>query len=273
MWDPKSLEDREVPPMSAELFTTLVVARLRPVKGVEVQGGKALTVNLRLGEGEQSFPLDRYYERYRTHPDQVDALVQELIGDIVTGQKQVPVGNAEFARVAPKLLPRLLTAQQWMDKRELGARLVIRPVVEDLGVALVLDHGAELEYVQLGAIPAWGVDAQAVYETALANLERGAQAIETRVNGEGVQTLLIDSHPDGYAAERALLPRRLAAWQMQVPGELVLGMPTHGLLLGLSSEHPALEDVRAQVAQDAGAELDGLFGRLLRVRNQALEII
>jgi uncharacterized protein YtpQ (UPF0354 family) len=143
--------------------------------------------------------------------------------------------------------------------------------VEDLGVALVLEQGAELEYVQLEAIPTWGVDAQAVYTTALANLERRALGIETRVHGEGVSTLLIDSE-DGNAAERALLPQRLADWQARVPGELVLAFPTHTLLLGLSSEHPALEDVRDQVAQDARVGPNGLFDKLLRVRNQVFEI-
>jgi uncharacterized protein YtpQ (UPF0354 family) len=273
VWDFKTLEERELPPMSAEMFSTLVISRLRPIQGIEIASGKGLQLQVRVREQETTAHLERAYDRYLANPDMLTAAIDELIQDIVSGNQNQPIGNQEFERITSRLLPRLVTAQQWVQKRDTGLRLVIRPIVQDLGEALVLDSENEFEYVQIDAIPAWGLDAQAAYGAAFDNLARRTSGAQFSVSGEGTERLLMDHEPDGYAAARALLPSRLADWQARISGELVLAMPTHDLLLGFSREHPALNELRDQIAHDANKHSDGLFAKLLLVRNASLNVL
>jgi len=273
VWNPQEFDERELPPLSAELFSALVVARLRPLPDVEIQGGKGLTLHLRVRGAETTAQLERAYERYRVAPDTLTPVVDELIQRLVRGETQTLEFSDAYARVAAQLFPQLVTAQQWRAKREQGLRLIIRPIVQDLGIALALDRANEIEYVQIEAIPTWGVDAQQAYETALQNLERAARAVETLTFGQGDEILLMDRHADGYAATRALLPARWRDWQARVTDELVLALPTRDLLLGFSRAHPAFDALRAQTHADAQTHANGLFPHLLYVRDNALEIV
>lgn len=270
MWDPYTLEDRQVPPMSAEMFSALVTARLRPVEGIEVEGGKGLQLKLRVHGEETTAQLDRYYERYRANPENLSTVIDQFAKALVNGTTVERAGNAEFAAVADRLLPRLITAQQWMKKRDLGLRIVVKSIAEDLGAALILDEADQIAYVEIAAIPVWDIEAETAYEVARGNLERASIDVPTRVSGEGLETLLVDHSP--HAAARLLLPSRLEEWRARVQGELVLGAPTNDLLLGFSREHPAFKELRTQVAEDARGTANGLLPNLLLVREGGLEL-
>jgi uncharacterized protein YtpQ (UPF0354 family) len=136
---------------------------------------------------------------------------------------------------------------------------------------LILDRGDSFSYVEIDAIPAWEVDSQTAYEQATENLERLSEGVEASVNGQGVETFLLDSSP--HAAARVMLPSRLADWQARIEGELVLGVPTHDLLLGFSREHPAYAELREQIARDAQSAPNGVTGSLLLVREGGLELL
>lgn len=257
--------------MSAEMYSALVTARLRPIEGVEVQGGKGLQLKLRVRGTDTTAQLERYYDRYRANPDDLSDSIDQFIDGLLHGTSDATLGNRAFEDVRRRLLPRLMTSQQWMVRRDDGLRLVIRSIVQDLGAALVLDEGDAFEYVQLDSIPAWAIDSQTAYDAATENLERESRNLQTSVNGAGVETLLVQSFPD--AASQILLPSRLADWQTRVEGDLVLGVPTHDLLLGVSRDHPALADLRAQIAEDAQNARNGLFPHLLIVRQGGLELL
>lgn len=267
-WD---ADEREIPPMSAEMFSTLVTARLRGSKDVELVGGKGLQLQLNVRGQETTAQLERVYERYRANPEAVLAIIDLYIDDLVNGGNTERPGNEKFLAVRGLLLPRLLTSQQWMDKRDSGLRLVIRPIAEDLGAGLVIDRGDEFEYVQLDAIPEWEIDPQSAYDAAQENLARASLDAPYSANGQGTAALLVDHSPN--AAARVLLRERMAAWRAFVGGELIVGMPTHDLLLGFARTHPAFDDLRAQVAEDAEASSNGLLGTLLRVHEGALELL
>lgn len=264
-------DEREIPLMSAEMFSALVTARLRAVDEVEIQSGKGLQLKLRVRGQDTTAHLDRYYERYRANPDALSPVIDQFIRSLANGTTDQRASSEEFARIENLLAPRLLTAQQWMNKREKGLRLVVRPIVQDFGAALILDRGESFEYVQLEAIPAWGIDSQTAYDAALENLERTSANAQFSVNGQGVETLLVDHSSN--ASARALLPSRLADWQARVDGELVLGIPTHDLLLGFAREHPAFQDLRAQIAEDAQNSAHGLLSALLLVRQGELQLL
>lgn len=271
MWDPKSLEERQVPPMSAEMFAALVTARVRPLEGIELKGGKGLQLKVRVQGQDKTAHLDRYYEQYRANPENLSPVIDEFIGNLMRGETEIRAGNLEFAGVSHLLMPRMITAQQWMTKRDEGFRLIVKSIAQDLGAALVLDQGDAVKYVELEAIPLWEIDSQIAYQVAVENLERASVGVETRVSGEGLETFLVDHSPN--ASARIMLESRLEDWQARISGELVVGMPTHDLLLGLSHKHPAFDELRLQVAEDAGNAPNGLLPNLLLVREGAIELL
>ena len=271
MWNQNNFDDREIPPMSAEMFSALVTARLRPLNEIEILGGKGLQLRLRVRGAESTAQLERFYERYRANPAALSPLIEQFIEALVNGQESQALGNEKFLQVREKLLPRLMTAPQWMKKRDEGVRVVVRSIVQDLGAALILDSGAEFEYVQIDAIPAWGIDSQTAYDAAIENLERVTQINSTITNGEGIETLLLDRSEN--ASANVLLASRLADWQARIEGELVVAIPTHDLLLGFARAHPAFAELRAQVAADAKNSAIGLFENLLLVRQGELQLL
>jgi len=270
MWDPNSFEDRQVPPMSAEMFSALVTARLRPLPEIEIESGKGLQLKVRVRGQETTAQLERFYEQYRANPEELSGVIDQFTAALLEGIPTERAGTQDFAAVADRLLPRLMTARQWMDKRNLGLRIVVKSIAEDLGAAIIIDEGDQFVYVELEAIPLWEIDSATAYDKAIENLERQSANALTSVNGEGAETLLIDQSPN--AAARVLLRSRLKDWEGRVEGDLVLGVPTHDLLLGFSRKHPAFEEIRAQVAQDAREALNGLLPNLLLVREGGLEL-
>lgn len=268
-WGENWGEERRLPPLSAEMFAALVTARLRPQVDVIVEGGKGLELALRVRGQARMVHLQTVYERYLHHPDALSSVIQGWTDQLLAGADSSEKDAPQFAEIAPLLRPFLIASQQWMEKREAGLRLVVRPVVQDLGESLIVDRGEAVEYVQLEAIPAWGIEAGRAYELAHANLERDLAHATTTASGDGAARLLVDASPG--AAARALSPSRRIDWGAQVEGELVLGLPTRDLLLGFSRNHPALSGLQAQVAEDALAIPGGLWPSLLCVRHGELE--
>jgi uncharacterized protein YtpQ (UPF0354 family) len=116
------------------------------------------------------------------------------------------------------------------------------------------------------------VDITSAYDTAMDNLERSARDVPFSQTGGGVETLLIDRAADGYAATRALVRARMEDWSRRVPGELVLGIPNRGFLVGFSNRHPNLDALAGQVQNDARADEHGLSPSLLVWRRGELGI-
>ncbi len=257
--------------MSAEMFTTLVVARLRGVGGIVIEERRGLELNLRVGEESQVRHLDPYYQHYRAEPAALTPIIQQFIENVTAGAPE-PAAPESFEQIAPNLFPLLMNSAEWQRKHDAGIRLVVRPLVQDLGIVLVIDEPGAITYVQLEAIPRWGVDIASTYETAMGNLARRAQEVPVSQVGEGQEMLLIDRATDGFAATRAILPSRLEDWSRRVPGELLLGLPTRDFLIGFSSEHPRLDALREQVAKDAQADEHGLMRELLVYRKGELQI-
>ena len=263
-------EEREQPPISAEMFTTLVVARLR-VCGMEVEGQQRLELTIRSGNEPTIAHLDAYYRRYRAEPSVLTPLIQEFVDDVTKGQIKHATSDS-YQSIAPNLLPLLVSSAEWQEKREVGVRLIVRPLVRDVGIALVIDETNVITFVGLERFARWQVSTADAYEVATANLEHRARDVQFSVTGDGVETLLVDREADGYAATRAILPSRLADWASRVAGELVLGIPSRGFLIGFSSLHPNLAALAAQVEKDTRTEEHGLSRELLVYREGELEI-
>lgn len=272
-WDYNPFAEREQPPMSAELFTALVSARLRPLEQVQVESARAIELKLRVRGVPVTVSLEHHYERYLENPRTLNPLVDDLISSVINGGLQDTEGQDAFTSIAPNLMPLLISAADWEQKHANGLRLVVRPLVQDLGIALVHDRGAEIEYVQLDAISHWGIEAETAYETANVNLDFASRDVPVSEYDRGSSKLLIDNAGDGYAATRAILPSRLEHWAKRIEGELVLGLPRHDFLIGFSHNHPNFDQLQTQVKKDARDDSRGLFPELLVYREGVLEIL
>ncbi len=264
--------ERVAPPMSAAMFTAFVVARLRRVAGIEIDAQRELELRLRVRGNSTLARLNESYERFRAEPDHLASIVDETIQSLLAGEASAPKGNLSFDQVSANLLPLLLSASEWEEKRAAGIRAVVRPLVEDVGIALVVDAPETITYVELDAFPRWQIDVASGYDAAFANLEERARGISYSQIGEGEATLLIDRATDGYAATRALVPSRWVDWSNRLPGELLLGIPHRDFLIGFSRQHPKLDALRAQVAADASAHSHVLTRKLLVYREGGLQI-
>lgn len=269
-WGFNPFEERDQPPMSAEMFTTLVAARLRS-GGFAVERERRLEITVPVGGVSTVVHLGPYYTRYRAEPAALSPLINECIEGIASG-KSTPEASDSFERAAPNLLPLLISSAEWEKKHAQGVRIVVRPLVQDVGIAMVEDEPDVITYVELERFAGWGVDAGSAYERAIENLERRARDIPFSQVGEREEILLIDSVSDGYAATRALVPSRLREWAKRVPEELVLGIPGRGFLIGFSSRHPNLQGLAVQVEHDARSDEHGLSPRLLVYRGGGFEI-
>jgi hypothetical protein len=268
--DTDLFEEREQPPMSAEMFTTLVAARLRS-GGIHADRQRKLKLTIRAGNGPGIAQLDSCYERYRADPAALTPLIQGFIAHISEGK----IGSAAadpFEQAAHKLLPLLVTAEEWGRKREAGVRMVARPLVQDILVALVIDDTESYTFVEQEGLERWDVNTESAFDKALQNLEARARDIKFSQAGEGTGTLLVDRTGDGYAATRALLASRFVDWSKRVSGELILGIPNRDLMIGFGSQHPELETLAAQVKEDARTYAHGLSKELLGYRSGKLGI-
>ncbi len=254
--------------MSAEMFATVVIARLRPVEQVEVESHRGLDLELRVRGEAYSLHLEPYYARYRAAPGTLTPIVQEVI-ESLSGRSSPVAGAPEYERVAESLMPLLMTSAEWQRKRTAGLRLVVQPLVEDLGTTLVIDEPEGITYVELRMFSSWGIDPATAYDQAIRNLAERSYGVEVTQVGEGEETLLIDRAE--YAAERVLLPSRLQDWSERVAGELLLGIPQPHFLIGFSRANPARAELAAQVEKDAQGE-HGLMAKLLVYRDGELGI-
>lgn len=255
--------------MSADLFTTLVVARLRS-GGLEVAGQKRLEVTLRTGDSHIVAQLDSYYQRYRREPGDLTPLIQELIDAVREGDfKKTIVGS--FEQAAPDLLPMLVTGKDWQKRMDEGIHLAVRPLVQELGIAIVIDEPELITFVQTEMLGAWHIDYDTAFDAAIGNLEQRAKSIPYSQNGEGVETILVDKAGDGYAATRGILPSRLQDWAKRVPGDLVIGVPRRDFLVGCGSTHPHIDAIAEQVEKDQKADEHGLASGLLVYKDNRLE--
>ncbi|MGE5140014.1 MAG: hypothetical protein ACM3JD_11170 [Rudaea sp.] len=265
--------EREPPPMSAELFAAVVVARLRSLPGIILETRRGLEFQLQVHGRPRTLHLDPYYRRYRREPHALTPLIQEFVESV--GREEpasAPVGS--FEQIAPHLFPMLISGAEWERKRAAGLRLVVRPLVRDLGIALVVDEPNGMTYVELGALANWELDIVSAYDTATGNLEGRARQAPVSEIGEGPARLLIERMPDGYAATRAILPSRLEEWTRRVEGELVLGLPDRNFSIGMSRNHPQLQELATQVARDAEAAGEqALLSHLLLYRDGVLQIL
>jgi hypothetical protein len=124
--------------------------------------------------------------------------------------------------------------------------LVVRDFFADVQImyALEFEEGAQL--VSHGMMKRWGMDADRLHQRALANLDRTGE-IGIKQVGK-LPWLNVIETDDGYAASRVLLHWRWAELTLKLGNLLILGMPTHDVVVFTATLEPQkIEQLRETV--------------------------
>jgi hypothetical protein len=152
----------------------------------------------------------------------------------VAGLLRTPGLPADWPAAAPLLRPVL--------RRDAPPGLLRRPALPFLSEFVVVDHPETMTYVTPDRLPAWGVTADQVFDTARGNLS-GA-TLRGTATGPVVVRFVDDG--DSYWTSHLMLPGWLAGLAEQVGGVPVAFAPERGTLL---------------VTADGSAHLPGLFAQ------------
>lgn len=253
-------------------FTQAAAQHLAANPDVEVIGVSDLTLHLRVAGREVSSDLQSFYALYRSAPEQLPEVWQAL-DEVLT--EQYPDRTEDdpgvlLGRVLPMLKPMSLLNE--VRSQDLPM-LVYRPLVGELMVTYVIDEGQRVAYLNEEHLQRWRVSETTLWAHSITNLRRKPWQPEPGMIGKGTAALLIFSGGDGYDATRLLLPELFTAFAAQIPGTMVLAVPTRDFLIAFSDADARIfMQVRTQVETDARAQEHPLSGQLFTYRNGRLAL-
>jgi hypothetical protein len=113
---------------------------------------------------------------------------------------------------------------------EAGSKMLLRPLAPFLGMGAVIDYPSKMVSVMQDELPAWKVDADAVFAQGGENLCRLRSSLGRYGESEGIHHLLDE---DSYEAARLTSPSfmRALARNLEPRGRLVVAVPHRSLFL------------------------------------------
>jgi uncharacterized protein YtpQ (UPF0354 family) len=232
---------------------------------IEIGGTAALTrVVWTTPHGfEASQFVGNYFARYQLDPDCLDALLEEQYAAALA------IGSASELRIeAPEarhaILPIIKTsgwhqvASGQIDRSNLPARLVTRPLVGDLIVAYALDTPRNMHFLTGSDLDAMAITEQGLHDIALANLARMLPQLEI-MGGGGRYAARLDQN---YDASMVLLFDR---WRDRVPlsGTPAIAIPARNELLLCDADEPetiaSLAELAAEIKRQSAYDLSAML--------------
>lgn len=147
----------------------------------------------------------------------------------------------EFAEIRERLYPLMMDPVQIQEKGQGG--MLNGQIAEGLHAIYGIEEpNDKIRYVTYQDLHDWGVSHTTVHVTAIKNLERKTEKLRvTKLDRpEGGRPMFIWHAEDGFDAARILLPRWLTEFTLEVPGDLVLGVPHRNWMVAIGDEDPAL---------------------------------
>lgn len=247
-------------------FGAAMEALLQGEDGIAVLGREGLTIRLRVGQTELAVNVQSFYDAYRQHPDQLDAVAETLLTSLrnYNPARAITSFDELRERVYPMLKP--ITLLVTIRERSLPM-IVYRPFLADLIISYVIEEPGSVAYISEQHLERWGLAEHELHERAMANLrrrtvERGSHT----VTGEGDRRLVIFDAQDGFDATRLLLPDLIEPWAAGLPGALVVGIPNRDFLIIFSdADRTILTAVAHQIQREAAERAHGLTDQLFTV--------
>jgi hypothetical protein len=258
--------------LSKEAFGALLETRATALEQVELLQRDELELRLRVGGRPVNSQADAFYRAYLAAPDRLDNVLDAYTQLI---RAELPPPNpSSFAEVAARVFPMLKRPDVLVTVRERNMPMLAwTPFLADLVITYVVESQASVSYLNEDMLERWEIGEQDIHRRAVANLrQRTAQSAKVTAVGEGPQQLYIYSTMDGYDATRILLPELMEAWERQLAGNTVIGIPNRDFLIAFSDDDPGvLQAIARQVQLDSLGREHGLTDQLFALRNGRVE--
>jgi uncharacterized protein YtpQ (UPF0354 family) len=172
---------------------------------------------------------------------------------------------SDFAQLRERVFPMLKPIGLLAEVRERKLPMIsYRPFLADLIIAYVIDEKSSAAYINERHLERWELSEHELHVQAIENLRRRTdERGNYTVVGEGPQRLVVFNTQDGYDASRLLLPALLERWRGDVPGRIVIGVPSRDFLIIFSdADEQILANIAQQIQLDAANREHGLTDQL-----------
>lgn len=234
-------------PLTREQFIVQVMEHIRSkfplVKLARSESAFGLKIN------GHSAPLENLYRIAILKPDEIKRQIDRWVVELLRASEGNPDDHGGFDDVKDRLLPVLLSEKpQDVDT----AGIVSQPLVEGLRVAYALDQDRTISYLPKVVFEGWGVNLEALHDTAIGNLVARSEAINAHAaqDDSGSVYLILFQTMDGYDAARLLLPTLHERLRGYLGSPFVAAVPNRDILICFRNDAQTVAKLKDQIGKD-----------------------
>ncbi len=193
--------------------------------------------------------LENLYRIHNLHPKEFKHHAERWVVEMLRVGEGMPDDPTDFEstkdRIFPAILPDAFIAT-------LGTSIVSQPLMNGVHIAYALDHDRTISYLPQSVFEDWGMELDAVHETALENLVKKSHQINAHAakDSEDRVSLILFQTMDGYDAARILLPTLHERLKGMLGSPFCAGIPNRDILLCFRSDDETVERLKKQIGRD-----------------------
>lgn len=213
--------------------------------------------------------LENLYRSAVLQPEQMNAMVEQWMLEMVRASEGSPDHNAPLADVADRILPMVLREESVQTDYP---SIICQPLIAGLSVAYAVDSDRSLWYIPKGTLTNWRISIDELHDRAIANLVERSQAIAAHAaqDTDGTINLILFQTMDGFDASRLLLPTLHERLREHLGSPFAAAVPNRDILLCFRNDEQTVGRLREQVANDYGQMPHPVTDRLLLVTADGL---
>jgi hypothetical protein len=188
--------------------------------------------------------LENLYRIANLRPQDAHRQVERWIVELLRAAEGAPDLDGPFERISHRILPMVVP-----DKGDRQRLAVSQPLIDGLAVAYGLDNDRTIAYVTFARLQKWGIDIDALHQTAMENLLHRSETINANAAQDetGEIYLIIFQTLDGYDASRILLPNLHDKLRQHLGSPFAAAIPNRDILLCFRNDDETVEKLRPQV--------------------------
>jgi hypothetical protein len=188
--------------------------------------------------------LENLYRIANLRPQDTQRQVARWIVELLRAAEGAPDLDGSFELLKHRILPMVVP-----DNGDRHRLAVCQPLIDGLAVAYGLDNDRTIAYVTTPRLHKWGVDIEALHETAMDNLLQRSETINASAaqNDSGDIYLIIFQTLDGYDASRILLPNLHEKLREHLGSPFAAAIPNRDILLCFRNDEDTVEKLRPQI--------------------------
>lgn len=195
--------------------------------------------------------LENLYRIANLRPQETQRQVERWIVELLRAAEGTPDLDGSFDSLKHRILPMVVP-----DSGDRHRLAVCQPLIDGLAIAYGLDNDRTIAYVTTPRLQKWGVELDALHETAMENLLERSESINASAaqNDSGDIYLIIFQTLDGYDASRILLPNLHEKLREHLGSPFAAAIPNRDILLCFRNDEQTVEKLSPQI-QNAFAQM------------------